>query len=106
MAAVASIAVWRPRPGRLQDLLAACARAKKIHQRLGAGVRVWQSQFGGEAFTIGYVTEHAEWKKFGEFAAKLEADGEWMSMVAEWTSARDPIADLVSNQVVVEAPVG
>ena len=106
MAAVASVAVWRPRPGRLQDFIAVVVRAKKIHERLRGRVRVWNSQFGGEPASVGYVIETADWKAFGEFAAKLEADSEWLALVAEWTSMRDPIADLVRNQVSVELPVG
>jgi hypothetical protein len=105
MAAVASVAVWRPRPGRLQDFMGVVMRAKKIHQRLGGKVRVWNSQFGGEPLSVGYVIETPDWKAFGEFGAKLEADSEWLALVAEWTSAREPAADLIRDQVSVEVPV-
>jgi|SRR5215813_6795049 len=106
MAAVASVATWRPRPGRLQDFMAVVARAKKIHQRLKATVRVWNSQFGGEPFTVGYVIEVPDWKSHGEFGARLEADPEWMALVAEWSANRDPLADLVQQALFVEVPVG
>jgi hypothetical protein len=106
MAAVAAIFVWRPRPGRLQDFMAVAARAKKIQHRLGAKVRFWNAQFGGEPQAIGVVTETADWKQHGEFAAKLETDSEWLALVAEWASMREPIADLIRSQVNVELPVG
>jgi hypothetical protein len=106
MAAVASVATWRPRPGRLQDFMAVVARAKKIHQRLKGTVRVWNTQFGGEPFSVAYVIEVPDWKAHGEFGARLEADPEWMALVAEWSTNRDPIADLVQNAVFVELPVG
>jgi hypothetical protein len=106
MAAVATIFIWRPRPGRLQDLMAAAAAGKKVHERLGGQVRAWNSQFGGEPMTLGYVIEHADWKKFGEFTAKLESDREWQTLMAGWTSQREPIADLLGSQVVVETPLG
>jgi hypothetical protein len=106
MAAVASVATWRPRPGRLQDFMAVVARAKKIHTRLKGNVRVWNSQFGGEPFTVGYVIEVPDWKAHGEFAAKLETDPEWLALVAEWTANREPPADLVQDALFAEVPVG
>jgi len=106
MAAVSTIFLWRPRPGRLLDLIAAAAAGKKVHERLGGKVRAWNSQFGGESTTLGYVIEHADWKRFGEFTANLESDKEWQALMAGWTSQRDPIADLLGSQVVVEAPLG
>jgi len=106
MAAIASVATWRPRPGRLQDFMAVVVRAKKIHHRLKGTVRVWSSQFGGEPSTVGYVVEFTDWKAYGEFAAKLEADPEWLALVAEWSGNRDPAADLIHNSLVTEVPVG
>ena len=104
--AIANMNVWKPRPGRLQDFMAVVAKAKRIHERLGGRVRVWNAQFGGEPFTTGYVIEHTDWKKFGEFSAKLETDGDWLALVAEWTGQRDVPADLIQSGVFVEAPVG
>ena len=53
--AVASIATWRPRDGKLAEFMANVTTAKKIHERLGGKVRVWQSQFGPQTMTLGYV---------------------------------------------------
>jgi hypothetical protein len=106
MAAVAIVATWRIRPGRLQDFMAAVARATKIHTRLKGKVRVWNAQFGAEPGTVAYVVEFPDWKAFGEYGAKLEADPEWLALVAEFTADRDPTADLVHQGIGTEAPVG
>ena len=106
MAAVLSVSVWRARPGRFQDFLAVCTRAKKIHQRLGGKVRVFNSQFGGTPSATLYTIEHADSNAFGSFGAKLEADGEWLALVNEWLGNREPPADLIETRVSVEVPVG
>jgi hypothetical protein len=36
---VASVAVWRPKPGRLRDFMRVLVRAKKIHERVRGKVR-------------------------------------------------------------------
>jgi len=101
MAAVAQVATWRPRDGHLSEFLANVATAKKIHERLGAKVRIWQSTFGGQPMSLGYVIEHAGWEAFGKFGAKLEADAEWKNF---WSKASaNPTAELLQNSVVVEA---
>jgi hypothetical protein len=99
MAAIASISVWRPR--KVEDFMARVATAKKIHERLGGKVRVWQSAFGGEPMTIGYVIEHASWKAFGEFGEKMEKDSEWQQFWAD--ALAHPSADLLQSSVVAEA---
>jgi hypothetical protein len=106
MAAVLVVNVWRARPGRFQDFLAVCTRARKIHHRLGAKVRVFNAQFGGGPFTTLYTTEHADSNAFGAFGAKLETDAEWLGLVNEWLANRDPSADLIESRVNVEVPVG
>lgn len=106
MAALLIVNVWRARPGRFQDFIAACTKAKKIHQRLGAKVRVFNAQFGGSPFSTFYTTEHADSNAFGAFGAKLEADAEWLGLVNEWLSNREPPADLLETRVNVELPIG
>jgi hypothetical protein len=106
MAAVLVVNVWRPRPGRFQDFMAVCTKAKRIHQRLGGKVRVYNAQFGGQPFTTLYTTEHADSNAFGAFGAKLETDAEWLALVNEWLGSREPSADLVDTRVNVEVPVG
>lgn len=47
MTAEAPLATWRPRDGKTQEFVANAATAKKIHERLGAKVRVWSLNLGG-----------------------------------------------------------
>lgn len=101
MAVVASVATWQPLEGKAQEFLAVAAKAKKIHERLGGKVRMWQSMFGGQPATFGYVIEHASWDDFGKFGAKMEKDGEWLTLVASAMS--HPTARLVQNSLVSEA---
>jgi len=102
MAVVAQVATWRAREGRAQEFMANVATAKKIQERLGAKVRVWQTTIGGQPLSVGYVIEHGGWEAFGKFGAKLETDSEWQNF---WSKAlANPTADLLQNSVVVEAP--
>jgi hypothetical protein len=102
MAAVAQVASWRPRDGKIQEFYAKVATAKKIHERLGGKVRVWQTAIGGQPMTVGYVIEHASWADFGKFGEKIEKDTEWQSF---WTEAlARPTADLIQSSLVTEPP--
>jgi hypothetical protein len=96
------VATWRARDGKIADFFAKVTTAKKIHERLGGKVRVWQSMIGGRPMSVGYVIEHASWAEFGKFGEKLEKDTEWQTF---WTDAiAHPTADLIQNSLVVEAP--
>jgi hypothetical protein len=102
LAAIAQIATWRARDGQLQEFFAKVATAKKIHERLGGKVRVWQSMIGGQPMSLGYVIEHASWTEFGKFGEKLEKDSEWQTFWAD--AIAHPTADLIQNSLVTEAP--
>lgn len=102
MAAIAQVATWRARDGHIPEFIAKVATAKKIHERLGAKVRVWQSAIGGQPMSIGYVIEHASWADFGKFAEKLEKDTEWQSFWAD--AIAHPTADMLQSSLVTEAP--
>ncbi len=52
--------------------------------------------------TFGYVIEHADWNKFGQFGAKLESDTEWQQLTADYLA--NPSAELVQSSVVAEPP--
>jgi hypothetical protein len=98
--AVASISVWRARDGRQADFMANVATAKKIHERMGAKVRIWQTLFGPQTLTVGYVIEHRDWAAFADFTNKLQTDTEWQEF---FTGAlADPSADWLQNSLVSE----
>jgi hypothetical protein len=102
MASVASISTWRPLQGKSQEFLAVAAKAKKIHEKHGAKVRMWSSFAGAQPNTYGYVIEHASWATFGAFGEKMERDNEWASLWAD--ALAHPTADLVAQSVVTETP--
>jgi hypothetical protein len=104
--AVAQIFVLRPRPGRLQDFMKHVARVDRIVSRNGGKMRVWNTESGGEPGTVGVVVETTDWRAFGEYNAKMEADPEWRAFLSEISSQRDPAADMVRTQISVELPVG
>jgi hypothetical protein len=98
---VATIAAWKPHAGRLQDLLAVCSEARKIHEKLGCEVKVWASGFGGDPGTVAYVGEFEDLARLAEFQSKVESDVDWQALVAKF--AADPPAELVQNSLVNEA---
>lgn len=102
MASVISVAQWRPKDGRAHEFVANVATAKKIHERLGAQVRVWQTTFGGRPTTVSYVIQHAGFEDFGKFTQKLSQDPEWQQFWAD--AVRDPTAELVESSVMQELP--
>lgn len=102
MSAVTMVSIWRPRDKRLSDFATNVAKAKKIQQRLGGTVRVWQSNFGGQPLSFVYTVEVGSWKAFGDFGEKMQSDPEWQKF---WTEAlANPSADLLQNSVISEAP--
>lgn len=100
--ALAQVAGWRPRPGRYEDFIKACNQARSIHQRLGAEVRIWQSQVGSNAGTVIYVTQHADGAAYGQFIDKLNADGEWQQLVTSYL--KDPPAEQEQSSLIQELP--
>lgn len=98
---VATIALWKPPVQRTQEFLAVCAEAKKIHEKLGAEVKVWASGFGGEAGSIGYVLEFDDLAKLAEFQSKVDSDVDWQALGAKFVA--DPPAELIQSSLVNEA---
>jgi hypothetical protein len=102
MSAVTMVSIWKPRDGRIPEFTTNLAKAKKIQERLGGRVRVWQSNFGGQPLTFIYTIEVGSWKAFGEFGEKLQSDPEWQKF---WTeAAAKPSADQLQSSVISEAP--
>ncbi len=82
MAAV-SVITFRPFTGRVPELLGSLSEAKRIHERLGARIRVLQAGAGPRPGTITTVLEFDDMVKYGEFTEKLNADQEWQAFVAK-----------------------
>ncbi len=93
--AVVSVITFRPLPGRLPEFLGSLPEAKKIHERLGARIRVLQAGPGPRPRTITYVQEFDDMVKYGEFAEKLTVDQEWQAYFAKFWS--DPSVELVEQ---------
>jgi hypothetical protein len=101
--AVLNVVTWRPKDGRAAEFLGQVAEAKKMHERLGARVRVLQSGAGPNPFTVTYVTEHADGKAYGEFLDKLLADADYQSFWAKALS--DPTAEPLQSSLLSDVPL-
>ena len=89
--ALAQVAQFRMVPGRNQEFVANVATAKKIHERLGAQVRVWTALVAGpNSGMVSYVIEHNDWASFASFNEKLAADSEWQQFVGSVLQRADP----------------
>jgi hypothetical protein len=97
---------FRVRPGKMQGFLANVATGKKILERLGAKVRVVNQLIGSLAPCTVVITELAEWKAYGEFCAKRDADSEWLAFVAKITSNQEPEVDQIATGLSVDVPIG
>ncbi len=104
--AIAQVYTWHPRPGRLADFMAIAKKVDKIIRGLGGTTRTLNQTSGGVAGGVLYIIETANWKTFGELAAKLEADKAWQALMAEVNSTDKPTADLISSAVYSEIPLG
>ena len=99
---IVSMNVWQPGPGRTADFAAGIGAAKKIHERLGARVSVWNTIVGGTPNTIAYTTEFDDMTSYGAFVDRLQADEEWQAFWGVATSEATPMATLVSSVLVSE----
>ena len=106
MSTILQTLVYRARPGQLSRFMKDVEHAAKIVSRDGGKIRQWNTANGGEPGTIVIGVETANYKAFGEYAAKLEADPEWRAFLTQIAGEREPAADLVSSAMYVEQPVG
>ena len=95
MAQVSQVASWRPDPHKLDAFIGQVAKAKAIHERLGAAVNVAQTQVGGEAMTIVYMLTFESGANYGAFIDALADDTEWQSFWAEAVASAS--AELASS---------
>jgi hypothetical protein len=104
MAAVSSVLFLKPLPGRLEALMRDIGRAEKIIKRMGGTLRAYNEVSGPNAGTIALVTEHSDWKDYGNYMAKLETDKDWQSFITEINSAKSPNAERLVSALNVEVP--
>lgn len=104
MATVSNVLFLKPQPGRLEALLRDVSKAHRLISRLGGKVRAYNEVSGPNAGAIALVVEHTDWKDYGNYMAKLEADTEWQSFMAEINSNKSPNAVRIANGLNVELP--
>ncbi len=102
--AVVSVFAWAVKPGRTQEVLGIVAQAKKIHERLGAQVRVLLPQYSSEPANLTYILEHDSMTAHGEFSDKLQSDQEWQAIFAQIQTNTDPSAVLSQSNLYMDAP--
>ena len=95
-----SLSMWKPSPGRRQELLDAMGVAKGIHERLGGAVAVWGVAAGGDDPTVvSYTITHENMAAYGAFADALAEDEEWQTFFGAASASTEPMAELVSQTV-------
>ena len=95
MAQVSQVANWRPLPEKMDTFIGQLAKAKGIHERLGATINVAQTQVGGETMTVVYMMTFESGATYGAFIDALAQDTDWQTF---WSDAmKSPSADLVST---------
>lgn len=100
--AVVQLTNWQITAGRNAEFLALVAEAKKIHEGLGARVRVFQATFAGpNTGTITYVMEHNDLGALASFGAKVQADSAWQAFVQK-AFTTNPTGRLLSSSVANE----
>ena len=104
MATVSNVLFLKPQPGRLEALMRDIGRAQKIIQRVGGKLRAYNEVSGPNAGTIALVTEHNDWKDYGNYMTKLETDKDWQSFITEINSAKSPNAERLVSALNVEVP--
>ena len=95
MTAVSNVNTWSPNEGKGDLFIEAVAKAKAIHERLGAEVAVLQTQTGGIPSTLVYVTSFESGAAYGAFIDALGDDDEWQQFWVEAVTNRP--ADLVQS---------
>ena len=104
MATVSNILFLKPQPGRLEALMRDIAKASNMIKRAGGKFRAYDEVSGPNAGAIALVTEHSDWKDYGNYMTKLETDKDWQSFIAEINSAKSPNAERVATGLNVEVP--
>ena len=77
--------VWDPAPGKLSEVLNNFAKAKEIHESLGAKIDSYREGVGGTG-NLHYLMNFKSWADMAEFTNKLNESKDWM----EFQSSTDP----------------
>lgn len=103
--AVATVTRFQINPGKGPDFMALVVEAKRIHERLGGKVRVWNATIAGpDSGTVSYVIEYTDMAAYASFTEKLTADAEWQKFVPKAFSA-NPAGRALSAALITEAAV-
>ena len=100
--AVAQVAQFRITQGKAVEFNAQVAEAKKIQERLGGRVRVWQATAAGpNTGLVSYVIEHKDMAAFAAFSDKVATDAQWLAFTAKIFTA-NPSGTLISGALATE----
>jgi hypothetical protein len=103
--AVVQVFQFRVTQGKAVEFNAQVTEAKKIQERLGGSVRVWQATAAGpNTGLVSYVVEHKGLAEFAAFSDKLAADATWQAFVAKAFVA-NPTGTLLSAGLASEMAV-
>ncbi len=101
--ALLQVAQFRVVPGKIQEFNGNVAKAKKIHERLGAQVRVWAAIVAGpNTGLVTYSIQHQDWASYASFNEKLTADSEWQQFVASVLQGANPAGTLQASALLNE----
>ena len=101
--AVAQLFQFRIVQGKNQEFAAQVAEAKKIQERHGGRVRVWQGTMAGaNTGLVSYVIEHEDIAAFASFSQKLGADADWLAFAAKTLGGANPTGTLISAALANE----
>lgn len=104
--AIVHVRVVRPRTAKLAELMSAFTRTKKFHERNGATVRLLEPSTGPNVGALIHIVETPNWKAYGEYRTRIEADPEFRAVMTEIRTSRDPLADIVSSELLEEVSLG
>jgi hypothetical protein len=104
MPTVSHVFMFKPRPGHLEGFLRDLGKINNVVKRAGGKMRVWNQVAGPDAGITAVVIENDDWKGYGAYRAKLEADPEFAKLRAEIASRKDPVSELVATGINEEVP--
>tara|TARA_B110000014_G_scaffold256578_1_gene239872 strand:- start:17709 stop:18401 length:693 start_codon:yes stop_codon:yes gene_type:complete len=77
--------IWNPAPGKMAEVLNNFAKAKKIHESLGAKIDSYREGIGGTG-NLHYLMSFKSWADMAKFSNELDQNKEWI----EFQLSTDP----------------